>query len=187
MAERRARDRELLDALDAHKGIAFDGDVWRIVRQGRDPVQGSAAGARWDPALFDVIYSSLAREGALAEIHFHLSRQPVFPSKLVSVLYRISICTKRTLKFADMAALESVGVAAATYGDLDYRRTQEIGDAAFFLGFDGLMAPSARWACPNLVLFTDRFSPADFTVRQSDIVDWPEWRREAAELRKPSR
>ena len=35
MAERRARDVELLDALDAHRGVVFEGSVWRIVRQGR--------------------------------------------------------------------------------------------------------------------------------------------------------
>jgi hypothetical protein len=33
-------------------------------------------------------------------------------------------------------------------------RTQEIADSAYFLGFDGLIAPGARWACLNLVLFT---------------------------------
>jgi RES domain-containing protein len=186
VAERRARDLALLDALDAQPGAAFAGQVWRIVRQGRDPVQGYPAGARWDPGLFDVIYTSLAREGALAEIHFHLSRQPVFPSKLISVLHRISVRTARTLRLADAAALEPLGVAAARYGDLDYQRTQEIGDAAFFLGFDGLIVPSARWDCQNLVLFTDRFGPGDFAVEAGEVVDWPAWRREAAGLRRPA-
>ncbi len=185
MAERRARDPELLDALDAQPGVSFEGPAWRIARQGRDPVQGTPAGARWDPGLFDIVYMSLAREGALAEIHFHLSRQPVFPSKLVSVLHRIAVRTQRTLRLADLAALERLGVAADRYGDLDYRRSQEIGDAAFFLGFDGLMVPSARWSCQNLVLFTDRFAPNDLTVEASEIVDWPAWRREAANVRRP--
>jgi RES domain-containing protein len=186
MTERRARDLELLDALDAQKGEAFSGQVWRIVREGRNPVQGYPAGARWDPALFDVIYTSLMREGALAEIHFHLSRQPVFPSKLVSVLHRISVRTARTLKLADMTALDRLGVVTPQYGDLDYRRTQEIGDAAFFLGFDGLIVPSARWHCQNLVLFTDRVAPADLTIEESHVVDWAAWRREASDLRKSS-
>jgi hypothetical protein len=94
--------------------------------------------------------------------------------------------TARTLRLADMAALESLGVAAGRYGDLDYRRTQEIGDAAFFLGFDGLIVPSARWSCQNLALFTDRFAPEDLTVEASEVVDWPAWRREAANLRRPA-
>src|SRR5690242_17091094 len=94
---RKARDLTLLDALDACRREPLEGPVWRIVREGRDPVQGYPAGARWDPGTFDVLYTSLERNGALAEIHFHLSRQPVFPSKIRSVLHRIAVTTRRTL------------------------------------------------------------------------------------------
>lgn len=184
MTERRARDVELLDALDAQQGESFDGQVWRIAIEGRDPLQGYPAGARWDPGLFDVIYASLAREGALAEIHFHLSRQPVFPSRLTWKIHRISVRTVRTLRLADLTALEALGVRINQFGDLDYRRTQEIGDAAYFLGFDGLIVPSARWACLNIALFTDRFAPEILAVEQSEVVDWTSWRREVASLRK---
>lgn len=176
MSDRRARDHELLDLIDAHQGVAFEGDVWRIVRQERDVLQGYPAGARWDPGTFDVLYTSLEREGALAEIQFHLSRQPVFPSKLRSVLHRLTVKTRRTLKIADLEALESLGISRATYRSLSYERCQEIGDAAQFLGFDGILAPSARWPCHNLVLFVDRLEPDELQLAQSEAVDWPVWR-----------
>lgn len=176
MIGRRARDPDLLDVLDAHEGVAFEGDVWRIVREGRDPLQGYPAAARWDPGTFDVLYTSLEREGALSEIYFHLSRQPVFPSKIRSVLHRIAVKTERTLRLADLAALEALGVSRESYSGLSYDRTQEIGDAAAFLGFDGILAPSARWPCQNLVLFLDRFAPHDFAVVESEAVDWTAWR-----------
>lgn len=175
---RKARDLALLDALDAREPEAFEGVVWRIVREGRDPLQGHPSSARWDPGTFDVLYTSLERDGALAEIHFHLSRQPVFPSKLRSVLYRIAVRTKRTLRLTDMEALGRLGVERKRYAELLYSRTQEIGDAAYFLGFDGLIAPSARWPCHNLVLFTDRAEAADLVVETSEQVDWEAWRRE---------
>jgi RES domain-containing protein len=173
---RRARDPDLLDLLDAHQGVAFEGDVWRIVREGRDVLQGYPAAARWDPGTFDVLYTSLEREGALAEIYFHLTRQPVFPSKLRSVLHRIEVKTRRTLRIADLAALEDLGVSREQYAGLTYERTQEIGDAAAFLGFDGILAPSARWPCQNLVLFLDRFAPHDFAIGETEAVDWIAWR-----------
>ncbi len=176
MTQRRARDIELLDALDAHAGVAFEGDVWRIVRAERDALEGSASRARWDPGSFDVLYTSLERDGALEEIHFHLSRQPVFPSKLQSVVHRIAVRTRRTLKLADLSALSALGIAAESYGDLTYERSQEIGDAAFFLGFDGILAPSARWPCQNLILFLDRLEPGDLTITASEPVDWKQWR-----------
>ena len=176
MSDRRARDIELLDIIDAHQGVTFEGDVWRIVREERDVLQGYAAGARWDPGTFDVLYTALAPEGALAEIHFHLSRQPVFPSKLRSVLHRLTVRTSRTLKIADLEALEGLGVSRETFQSLAYERCQEIADAAQFLGFDGILAPSARWPCQNLVLFLDRFEPDDLRLVESEPVDWQAWR-----------
>jgi hypothetical protein len=175
--ERVARDLQLLDLLDAHKGVSYEGDVWRIVREGVDVLQGYPAKARWDPGTFDVLYTSLARDGALEEIHFHLAQQPVFPSRLTSSLHRISIRTRRTLKLADLQAVTALGITPETYASLTYQRTQEIGDAALFLGFDGILAPSARFACQNLVIFCDRFAPEDLSVVESELIDWDSWRR----------
>ena len=170
MSARQARDLALLDALDAHAGVSFEGDVWRIVRAQRDVLQGYPSRARWDPGTFDVLYTSLTREGALEEIHFHLSRQPV--------LHRIKVQTRRTLKLADLQAVTALGVSRETFATLDYGRTQEIADAADFLGFDGIISPSARWPCQNLVLFSDKFGPDDLVVAESEPVDWNVWRRE---------
>ena len=180
MSERIARDLDLLDALDGHAGVSFQGEVWRIVREERDPLQASASKARWDPGTFDVLYTSLEREGALEEIYFHLSRQPVFPSKMRSVLHQISVQTTRTLRLADLAALADLGVQTDTYGSFEYSRTQDIADAADFLGFDGIIAPSARWRCQNLILFMDKFTPADLTVVTSEPVDWTQWQKARA-------
>ncbi len=186
MEDRGPRDLELLDKIDALPRTPYEGTVWRIMREGRDPLQGYPAAARWDPGAFDVIYTSLAREGSLAEIHFHLSRQPVFPSKLVSVLHRITLRTWRALQLVDLSAVEKLGVHRDRYGELDYERTQAIGDAAYFLGFDGLLVPSARWHCQNLVVFTDQLAPQDMAVEESTVVDWPTWRTEAEASRRKS-
>jgi RES domain-containing protein len=160
-----------------------DGDVWRIVREGIEVLQGYPAKARWDPGTFDVLYTSLEREGALEEIHFHLAQQPVFPSRLSSSLYRIAVRTKRTLKLANLEAVQGLGVSAETYAGLTYERTQDIGDAAAFLGFDGILAPSARWSCQNLIIFCDRFNPGDLAAvhsEHSEHIDWDAWRRTRA-------
>jgi RES domain-containing protein len=178
MAERRARDLALLDTLDAFERVPFQGEAWRIVRDGRNVLEGTPAGARWDPGVFDVLYTSLAREGALEEIWFHLSRQPVFPSQIRWGLHRVTVRAAAVLKLDDMAALERLGVTSEAYAGLAYARTQEIGDAAMFLGFDAILAPSARWDCHNLILFTERLAPDDLAVLASEPVDWQVWREE---------
>jgi hypothetical protein len=59
----RRRDNKLLDALEALEPVAFDGIVWRVVREGRSPVICSKSGGRWDDGTFDVFYTSQERDG----------------------------------------------------------------------------------------------------------------------------
>jgi hypothetical protein len=174
---RKPRDPSLLDALDAFKRVANHGETWRVVRVGRDPLQGSASGGRWDPTLFDVLYTSLVQDGAVAEVYFHLSRQPVFPSKIKYRSHRIRVRSAKTLRFPDLDAMVPLGVNPARYREILYEPTQEIGDAAYFLGFDSIIAPNARWSCDNLILFTDQIAIADLEVIESLEVNWTEWRK----------
>lgn len=77
--------------------------------------------------------------------------------------------------------LDNLGVPvdSDTYPSPLYTKTQEIGAAVHFLGCDGLIVPSARWRCDNLVLFTDNIADLNeqLVVVDSQTVDWLEWRR----------
>ena len=174
---RRPRDLALLDALDNLERVSIDRTVWRAVRQDRDPLLGSATAGRWDPGLFDVLYTSFDRDGAIAEINFHLQRQPVFPSKLRFTVNEIQVKTRSTLRFFDINELRPFGVEPEEYAQILYRRTQDIGDAAAFLGFDAVVAPNARWDCLNLVIFSDRIHPGDLELRNTELIDFESWRK----------
>ena len=60
-----------------------------------------------------------------------------------------------------------LGVDPVRYREILYEPTQAIGDAAYFLGFDSIIAPNARWSCNNLILFTDQIALADLEVIES--------------------
>ena len=85
----------------------------------------------------------------------------------------------------DKAALAPVGIDPAAYGQLgyswraeEYTVTQKIGEAAHFLGCDGLLVPNARWTCLNAVLFMGRVSPDQISVqRDHGPVDWAVWKK----------
>jgi RES domain-containing protein len=175
----RHHDRELLDALEAVPAEAFSGTVWRITMHGRDPLRGSMAGGRWSPqGDVEVLYSSLVRDGALAEIGYRLSLEPVWPSRLVHEVHRIVARTQNSLRFADLASLEPLGIDPKRYATLDYTATQAVAAAAHFLGYDGLIVPSARYSDLNLVLFLERLDVAAcLRVEASERVDWGAWRR----------
>jgi RES domain-containing protein len=179
-AERR-RDSALIDAIEALVPVIFDGPVWRTVREGRDPLQFSASGGRWDDGTFEVLYTSGDRQGAIEEMRFHLMRgQPVLPSRINFKLFELRVQMDHALQLADLEALAALGLDTSTFGRLswqsksdEYPRTQQIGEMAHFLGFDGLIVPSARFSCLNAVLFADRINPeAIAIVRDHGAVRW---------------
>jgi RES domain-containing protein len=173
----RAHDRAILDALEAIDPVAFSGRVWRITRKGRAPMQGSVANGRWTPAAaVEVLYTSLERDGALAEIGYRLSLEPVWPSRLQHELHELEARTGRVLQFADVASLAPLGVDAARYETFDYAMTQAVAAAADFLELDGLLVPSARHDSHNLVLFMDRSAAGSLAVVSSEDVRWEAWR-----------
>ena len=173
---RRARDHQLLDALGNLEPEPFEGTVWRAVRDVRQPLEGSSARGRWSPGHFDVVYTSLDPDGARAEVYFHLTRQPVFPSQLRYWLYELNTRTKETLRLANTEALIGLGVEETRYREVLYDRTQAISDAAQFMGFDGLIVPSARWDCLNLVLFVDSVDLDEIDIEEKSAIDWTAWR-----------
>ena len=173
----RIHDRLILDALESLDFEPFTGRVWRVTRREREPLRGAAAHGRWSPSgEFEVLYTSLVREGALAEIGYRLSLQPVWPSRIEHEVHHIEVAAERTLRFADTASLAPLGVDVARYRSFEYAATQAIAAAANFLGFDGLIVPNARYDCTNLVIFTER-APA-LTLIGSESVNWDEWRRQ---------
>ncbi len=106
-------------------------------------------------------------------------------AELEHEIHTLAARTERTLRFADVAALTPLGVDIARYDTFDYGATQAIAAVAHFLEFDGLLVPSARAPCANLVVFLDRLAAgASLVVQHSQPVDWAAWRRTA---RAPAR
>jgi RES domain len=178
---KRVHDRAILDALDAIDPRPFAGEVWRVARKDREALRGSSTHGRWSPnGEFEVLYTSLERDGALAEIGYRLSLEPIWPSRLQHEIHRIEVRTEKTLQIADLGLLQSLGVDIAEYQSFNYEATQAITAAAHFLAFDGLLVPSARAACTNLVLFVERVAEnGHLAVKNSEPVDWTAWRKSA--------
>lgn len=180
----RRRDSALIDAIEACVPEPFGDRVWRVVRDQRNPYQCSASGGRWDDGTFDVLYTSLERDGAIAEMHFHLGRgQPVFPSRVQYRIHELHVSLTRALKLLDLEALGSLGMATRDFGklayqekDTEYPRSQDIAEVAHFLEFDGMIVPCARWPCHNAVLFCDRIEfPDQDATTDHGLVDWQTW------------
>jgi RES domain-containing protein len=169
---------DLLDKLDGFPKETYSGQVFRATRKSLDPLVTSRSGGRWMPSgAAAVLYTSLQPEGALAEISFHWSQWNPRPSK-TAALHTLEVVTDRTLKLV-RTDLHALGVSDASYQKVNLIRTQQIGAAIEFLGCDGLIAPSARWACDNLILFADTANfGANLQVVSAEEVDWIQWAEE---------
>lgn len=183
----RVHDRAILDALEAIGPVPFEDDVWRVTIKGRDALKGSSPDGRWSPpGEFEILYASLESEGAVAEIGYRLSLEPVWPSRIEHEVHLIDLHLDRTLRLADLSELSRLGVNIAKYESFDYLATQGIASAAHFLDFDGLIAPSARYVCSNLVVFLDRIGKnARLEVVETKPVDWPNWQKNKNKRKKP--
>lgn len=175
MSASHRHDRALLDALDV-PGKPFSGIVWRIARTGRDPLKGSTLNGRWSGSgEFSVLYTSCERDGALAEIGYRLSLEPVWPSRVDHTIHELAAECSNVLDLGEVAHLAKLGVNTEKYQQFDYSITSKISAAAFFLEFDAILVPSARFPCKNLVVYNER--PNNIEVQSSSPVNWTEWQK----------
>ncbi|MGI0134663.1 MAG: RES family NAD+ phosphorylase, partial [Candidatus Micrarchaeaceae archaeon] len=130
------------------------------------------------------LYTSLERNGALAEVVAYLTMLTPLPLSRPLKVSRLGVSTAKTLHLARVS-LERLGVEMARYGERDYARTQSIGAALAFLGMDGLIAPSARWQCDNLMIYQTNH-PLDERLEliEEEHVDWGAWARENGFIRE---
>ncbi len=181
------RDHTLIDALEVLTAQGFEGRLWRVARDGRDPTLFFSGGNRWDSGAFDVLYTSLIKEGALAEMHYHSTRgQPIAPSKIRYRLHELEARINGVLDLTSRSFLSRLKVNMAAFGKLPYLKRQaeyeicqRIGEAVHFLGSksaedpSAILVPNARYECTNMVIFGDHVNPGDIEhVRDHGVIDW---------------
>jgi len=173
-------DPDLLDRLSVLPTERFEGPVYRATGLSTDPTAPSISGGRWAPppdadAGIFALYTSLERDGALAELCSFLADQTPVPGPRPIKVTRLELSTARTVRFSS-ADLTVFGIDLSQYGTRDYARTQMIGAALAFLEYDGLIAPSPRWPCNNLVIFTNNHSLTEqLTPVSEEQLEWRPW------------
>jgi RES domain-containing protein len=169
-------DPEILDALDSFTGAPFNSEVWRVTWSSRNPLAGGTGGGRWSPPnKFEALYTSVQPDGALAEAYYHLSRAPVFSSSSMKI-NQIEVQLDNVLSL-DVGQLNELGLEDPLASRIDVALTQPISEAAHLLDYQGLLVPSARFDCINLVIFLDRIdSERQIKLSKQSEVNWPAWR-----------
>ncbi|MEO1226439.1 MAG: RES domain-containing protein [Pseudomonadota bacterium] len=90
-------------------------------------------------------------------------------------MHKLGVSVEKALKIV-VADFPALGIDPKSYDQRNYDRTQVVGAAINFLEMDGLLAPSARWSCDNLMIFANSHSlDARLTVESTEDVHFDEW------------
>jgi RES domain-containing protein len=161
----------LLDALQAIAPAPWAGRAFRHTFADYAPDVENTRGARWNPPGTAAIYTSLTREGVLAEAEHQLSIQPIRP-RVKRTIHTLDITLCSVLDLTSMQALARVGIGPGELGGDDMLACQQVGGATSWLDHDGLLIPSARAEAVNLVIFPASRTPdASFSVTASELLN----------------
>lgn len=170
------RDPSLLERLEDYVPRPYNGTIHRVVWVNRSPVQGSnGKRGRWSSpeGQFETLNTSLEPEGASAEFVAFLSLFEQWPDRN-ALNCELGVKLKKVVELS-VEDLENLGVSQTDYQGRDYSRTQEIADALNYLGCDGLIVPSARYDCKNLIIFTQNLDK-NCIIEEGESSDfqWPD-------------
>jgi RES domain-containing protein len=160
----------MLDLLQSAVGSAWKGTVYRHMFGSHRPARANTTGARWNEPPLEAIYTSCERETALAEAEYYLAAYPVRP-KAKRVLYTIRVSLQSVLDLTAPGLLDRLGITPAILQADDHSPCRLIGNAANWLGHDGLLVPSARRPSGmNLVIYQQDLSTSDFEVLSEEVI-----------------
>jgi RES domain-containing protein len=155
--------RPLIEAVDRLPRHAIAASVLRHISPGYLPLSAEGArihGGRWNPpASFSVLYTAFDRATVMAELERAARRQGLTIDDLLprdEVAYAVSL--QRVLDLHAPANLEAVGLSENALSAPDWGPCQAVGDAAHYVGFEGIHAPSATGTGSTLAILLDRLT-----------------------------
>jgi RES domain-containing protein len=168
-------DEDVVQRVNDLGTTTWSGTMHRYTSTGRDPRSGIWArlfGGRWNPRdVFPTIYLSHPAAACIAE----LDRTAAASSLPVPMMIRkgltlhvLAVREMQVLDLREPSALRQVGLGMEDISDEDWTACQAVGHAAYFLDFDGVLAPSATGTGLVLAAFETRLRPEQLTVEQAE-------------------
>lgn len=160
---------ELVARLDKAERAPLSGLAFRHHGGAYSPLDASGSrihGGRWNPReSFPVLYVALDRKTAIAELTRLAKSQGLRPDDLLPrSITSVEVQLSRVLDLTRPETREDVGITEADLLNENPRACQAIGEAAHYLGFEGIRAPSATSTGEIVAIFMDK-QLADSTVK----------------------
>lgn len=149
---------DIYETIDRLSAVPFSGVGFRHVAPHVDCRSAEGArqfGGRWNPPnSFPVLYIALSIESVAAEFLRMAARNARPPGDfLPRDVCTLEIELERVLDLRTPQALRTVGLDPARIHGHNLVPSQQVGDAAHKLAFEGILAPSATGVGETLVVF----------------------------------
>jgi RES domain-containing protein len=166
----------LVATVDALDPVEFAGLAYRHLAAKWNPLSGAgarSAGGRWNPPeSFATLYLAGEQETVIAEFERMAARAGrVAEDFLPRRLYRYEVRLAGLLDLRTPDARASVELHDDQLLSDDPAACQAIGEAAQYVGREGVIAPSATGSGTVLAVFFDRLGP-DSVIQVIDFETW---------------
>jgi RES domain-containing protein len=181
-----ALNEDLVEAIDAIGKTVWSGETFRYTNARREPLSGEGArraGGRYNPReLFPVVYLAQPVQACMRELARAAQNQHLSVERLLSVpqvLHAIDLSEIAVLDLTRPTTQTLLGLEEADFTG-DWAPCQEVGHAAWFLEFHGVLAPSAVGDGVTVALFEHSTPPSKISVRSTDPLTYDLYRSLAA-------
>lgn len=155
----------------------WSGTTYRYTTTGRDPRSGEGArrfGGRWNPRdTFPVNYLAQPVATCMGELERTAAAAGTQASSRIRAglsLHTLQATALEVLDLTEPSALNHVGLDAEDLTDEDWTACQAVGHAAHFLGYDGVLAPSATGTGLVIAAFEARLGQGQLEVVTSEVL-----------------
>jgi RES domain-containing protein len=157
--------------------LHFSGTVFRVVREGLDPLATSGSlrsGGRFNTqSEFGALYTSLDGATAVAEVARGLQLRGInvreYPEGAYW-MYELEVTLNAVLDVYDALISESIGLLQDSLTGTDVAITRRIAADARSQGFEALLVPSAAvGGAKNLVIFLDKISSMPDVISSTPV------------------
>ena len=156
----------------------WSGTTYRHTAPRRDPLSGEGArllGGRWNaPDGTATIYLASPEATCRAEAQRLIDSQGVTGVRFPRTIHTISVAELRVVDLSDPDRLASVGLSIDDIEAADWSPCQRVGEAAAFLGHQGLVVLSATGSGIVIAAFEPRLNPSQLIVLDASDVPTPD-------------
>lgn len=173
---------DLVEAIDAIGETVWSGKTFRYTNARREPLSGEGArrfGGRYNPPeLFPTVYLAQPIQACMRELERGAENQHLSVERLLSVPHVLHTINLSEVEVLDLTQPTTQGVLGLEPADFtgEHAPCQEVGHAAWFLQFHGVLAPSAVGAGVTVALFDHSTPPGRVIARSTEPLDFSLYR-----------